>query len=152
MQQRTIQTGQRAGRRLIWSNKNMSNNMDWRFQHKEQDTKLIHQEICLLHGHIMLVWSSAHQSCENILVLIKNMHSLQRKHCQIKTWEFWKMYHEVKKPNKYLRISLISSKVTSLLSSCYAANPLYTVAPPVLHKYDFLLISELACVGIFTVL
>lgn len=50
--------------------------------------KLIHQEICLLHGHIMLVWSSAHQSCENILVLIKNMHSLQRKHCQIKTWEF----------------------------------------------------------------
>lgn len=90
MQQRTIQTGQRAGRRLIWSNKNMSNNMDWRFQHKEQDTKLIHQEICLLHGHIMLVWSSAHQSCENILVLIKNMHSLQRKHCQIRPGSFEK--------------------------------------------------------------
>lgn len=60
------------------------------------------------------------------------------------------MYHCVKEPNKYLRISLISSKVTSLLSSRYAANALYTVVPPVLHKYDFLLISESACVGIFT--
>lgn len=75
MQQRTIQTGQRAGTQLIGSNKNMSN-MDWRLQHKEQDTKVIHREVCLFHGHInislvicpLIMWKHS--------TLIKNMHSL----------------------------------------------------------------------------